>query len=127
MKKWVVSHLGQSLLLVEHDLTMAAVMADQIVVYNGIPGVEFAVRSPCVSDGMNALLKSLSKATHRDPIKYCPRINKRNSRDDKQQRAAGENFKIDADELGLVVTVPRNRTEQKDKGELLSQIKLSLK
>jgi ATP-binding cassette, sub-family E, member 1 len=105
MKRWVVSHLGQSLVLVEHDLTMAAVMADQIIVYDGIPGVECTAHAPvCVSDGMNAFLKSLSVTTRRDPINYRPRINKRNSRADKQQRAAGEYFKIDADEVGPVAT-----------------------
>ena len=93
MKRWVVNHLGRTIFLVEHDFVMASAMADRVIVYSGRPGIECTAGTPMsVSDGFNAFLKQLDVTFRKDPINYRPRINKKNSRLDKAQKAAGEYY-----------------------------------
>uniref|UniRef100_A0A7R9ZHT3 ABC transporter domain-containing protein n=1 Tax=Pseudictyota dubia TaxID=2749911 RepID=A0A7R9ZHT3_9STRA len=95
MKRWVASHLGRTLLLVEHDFVMASAMADRVVVYEGTPGVECTASSPmCVADGFNRFLSRLNVTIRLDPINFRPRINKRGGRIDKEQRTKGEYYAV---------------------------------
>jgi ATP-binding cassette subfamily E protein 1 len=95
MKRWVVNHFGRNLLLVEHDFVMASAMADRVAVYEGTPGVECTARSPmAVTEGLNYFLKLLDVTFRRDPENYSPRINKKGSRMDKEQRANGGYFTV---------------------------------
>merc|ERR1712127_663664 len=97
MKRWVINHLNQTIFLVEHDFMMAAAMADRVIVYEGTPGVECTARTPTsVAEGFNSFLKQLNVTFRRDPINFRPRINKKNSRVDRMQKAAGEYFLFDA-------------------------------
>ena len=99
MKRWIVNHLGRSIFVVEHDFVMAAAMADRVVVYEGIPGVNCVARTPCsVADGFNRFLKNLDVTFRRDPINFRPRINKKGSRKDRLQKKAGEFYLFDVDE-----------------------------
>lgn len=97
MKRWVINHLNQTIFLVEHDFVMAAAMADRVIVYDGNPGMECTARTPTsVAEGFNSFLKHLNVTFRRDPINFRPRINKKNSRVDRMQKAAGEYFLFDA-------------------------------
>ena len=99
MKRWVVHHLGRTLFLVEHDFVMAAAMADRVIVYEGTPGVECTARAPVsVADGFNGFLKALNLTFRRDPTNFRPRVNKSGSRIDKQQKANGEYYVLDAEQ-----------------------------
>lgn len=96
IKRWVCHHLGKSLLLVEHDFVMASAMADRVVVYTGIPGVECTACAPVsVAEGFNRFLKALDDTFRRDPENFRPRINKKGGRLDKEARAKGEYYKLD--------------------------------
>ena len=99
MKRWVASHLGRTLLLVEHDFVVTSSLADKIVVYEGAPGVECTARSPVsVVDGFNRFLKTLDVTFRRDPVNFRPRINKKGSRGHKEQKANGDFYKLDVSE-----------------------------
>lgn len=99
MKRWVVHHLGRTLFLVEHDFVMAAAMADRVIVYEGTPGVECTARAPVsVAGGFNRFLKALNLTFRRDPANFRPRVNKPGSRIDKQQKAKGEYYVLDAEQ-----------------------------
>lgn len=99
MKRWIVNHLGRSIFVVEHDFVMAAAMADRVVVYEGIPGVNCVARTPCsVADGFNRFLKNLDVTFRRDPINFRPRINKKGSRKDRLQKKAGEYYLFDVED-----------------------------
>jgi len=96
MKRWVVNHLGRTIFLVEHDFVMASAMADRVIVYEGKPGIEAKACSPStLSDGFNRFLKNLDVTFRKDPINFRPRINKKNSRIDKIQKANGEYYMFD--------------------------------
>jgi len=99
MKRWVINHLNKTIFLVEHDFVMAAAMADRVIVYDGEPGIECTASTPIsVAEGFNTFLKALDVTFRRDPINFRPRINKKNSRVDKLQKAAGEYFLFDVSE-----------------------------
>lgn len=77
----------------EHDFIMATYLADRVVVYEGQPGVECTARKPeSLLDGMNRFLKQLSITFRRDPNNYRPRINKKDSQKDKEQKSSGNYF-----------------------------------
>ena len=98
MKRWIVNHLGKTCFLVEHDFVMATAMADRVIVYEGTPGVECTATSPRgVIDGFNVFLKRLDVTFRRDPINFRPRINKKESRKDQEQKKAGSYFLFDDD------------------------------
>ncbi|GMH71882.1 hypothetical protein TrLO_g12891 [Triparma laevis f. longispina] len=98
MKRWIVNHMGKTCFLVEHDFVMATAMADRVIVYEGIPGVECTATAPRnVNEGFNNFLKRLDVTFRRDPINFRPRINKKNSRKDQEQKAAGCYFLFDDD------------------------------
>jgi len=95
MKRWVVNHLGKTLLLVEHDFVMASAMADRIVVYEGSPGVSCTARSAVgVVEGFNRFLRSMDVTFRREPPSFRPRVNKKGSRIDKEQRARNEYYSV---------------------------------
>lgn len=82
--------------IVEHDFIMATYLADNVVVYEGTPGVECTANSPQpLLAGMNQFLKQLSITFRRDPINYRPRINKLNSIKDREQKKRGTYFYMD--------------------------------
>jgi len=99
MKRWVINHLGKTIFLVEHDFVMASAMADRVIVYEGQPGVECTAGAPgSVADGFNQFLKHLNVTFRRDPINFRPRINKKNSRLDRIQKANGEYYLFDVED-----------------------------
>lgn len=68
-------------------------MADRVIVYEGEPGVECTASAPMgVASGFNRFLENLNVTFRRDPINFRPRINKKNSRIDKMQKAAGNYY-----------------------------------
>ena len=72
---------------------LATYLADRVVVYEGQPGVECTAKSPeSLLTGMNRFLKHLSITFRRDPNNYRPRINKKDSQKDKEQKASGNYF-----------------------------------
>ncbi|KAL4855086.1 ABC transporter E family member 2 [Chlorella vulgaris] len=72
--KRFVMHSKKTAFIVEHDFIMAAYLADRWAV---------------PPDGMNAFLKNLEITFRRDPTNYRPRINKKESTKDREQKLAG--------------------------------------
>ena len=101
MKRWIVSHLGKTAFVIEHDFVMASTMADRIVVYTGTPSIECTAHSPVgLADGFNRFLAELKVTFRRDPANLRPRINKRGSLKDAEQKASGVYYLFDAPEDG---------------------------
>merc|ERR1711871_430482 len=83
--KRFILHAKKTAFVVEHDFIMATYLADRVVVYEGIPGVECTATSPqSLLSGMNQFLKQLDVTFRRDPTNFRPRINKRNSVKDQE-------------------------------------------
>jgi ATP-binding cassette subfamily E protein 1 len=94
--KRFIMHSKKTAFVVEHDFIMATYLADRVVVYTGRPGVEATATSPqSLLTGMNMFLKSLEVTFRRDPVNFRPRINKRGSQKDAEQKKNGNYFFYD--------------------------------
>jgi len=94
--KRFIMHSKKTAFVVEHDFIMATYLADRVVVYSGRPGIEATATSPqSLLSGMNQFLKSLMVTFRRDPTNYRPRINKRGSQKDMEQKKNGNYFFYD--------------------------------
>lgn len=79
--------------VVEHDLIMAAYLADRIINFVGTPGVSSTALAPVpVETGMNLFLKNLNITFRRDPQNLRPRVNKMGSQKDREQKERGQYF-----------------------------------
>lgn len=75
---------------------MSTYLADQVIVYEGVPGVDCIANTPqSLISGMNKFLSMLEITFRRDPINYRPRINKFNSVLDSEQKKSGNYFSLD--------------------------------
>jgi len=88
----------KSIFLVEHDIIMATSACDKVVVFTGNPGVKCKASSPVdIKTGINQFLEILDVTMRRD--KYSgsgrPRINKKDSSKDREQKKSGQYFIID--------------------------------
>lgn len=88
--KRFIMHSKKTAFVVEHDFIMAAYLADRVVVYDGKPSAYATARAPqSLQTGMNAFLRNLEITFRRDPTNYRPRINKKESLKDREQKSAG--------------------------------------
>ncbi|KAI5136036.1 ATP-binding cassette, sub-family E, member 1 [Nematocida ausubeli] len=92
LKRFITSQ-QRAAFIVEHDMIMATYVADRMMVFEGVPGVECTVTAPCgVVDSMNKFLKSLDVTFRRDAENFRPRINTPNSAKDREQKESGNYF-----------------------------------
>lgn len=94
MKRFIL-HNKKSSFIIEHDLIMSTYLADRVVVYDGVAGIDARANTPqSLLTGMNKFLKQLEITFRRDPTNFRPRINKELSVKDKEQKASGNYFYI---------------------------------
>ena len=99
IRRWVVSNMQKTAFIIEHDFVMASALSDRVIVYDGEPGIECTAKSPMgLVDGFNVFLKQLDVTFRRDPCNFRPRVNKKNSAKDCEQKKSGNYFVFDADE-----------------------------
>jgi ATP-binding cassette subfamily E protein 1 len=97
--KRFILHAKKTAFVVEHDFIMATYLADRVVVYDGQPSIRAIARAPqSLLTGMNHFLKSLEITFRRDPSNNRPRINKRDSVKDREQKASGDYFFLEEPE-----------------------------
>jgi len=97
--KRFIMHSKKTAFVVEHDFIMATYLADRVVVYHGQPGIEATASTPqSLLTGMNAFLKSLEVTFRRDPVNFRPRINKKGSQKDMEQKKNGNYFFYEDDD-----------------------------
>lgn len=84
---------GKSALIIDHDIQLIDLVSDRIIIFEGTPGVKGSGTSPISKEtGMNEFLKSLSISFRRDETSGRPRVNKENSRLDRQQKTEGNYY-----------------------------------
>ncbi|KAK2702420.1 ATP-binding cassette sub-family E member 1-like [Artemia franciscana] len=92
IKKFIL-HAKKTAFVVEHDLIMATDLADRVIVFDGVPSQNTSATAPqSLLSGMNRFLKLLEISFRRDPNNFRPRINKRNSVKDTEQKRSGNYF-----------------------------------
>ena len=82
---------GATILVVDHDLMFIDYLAERLIVFSGTPAVEGRASEPLsMRDGMNSFLTDLGITLRRDIETMRPRINKEDSRKDREQKAEGK-------------------------------------
>ncbi len=89
LQKFVRS-FGKSAIIIDHDLQLMDLMSDSMIIFEGESGKAGRATSPLPkSEAMNRFLKSLDMSFRRDEKSLRPRVNKIESRLDKDQKASG--------------------------------------
>lgn len=89
LQKFVRS-FGKSAIIIDHDLQLMDLMSDSMIIFEGESGKTGTATSPLPkSEAMNRFLKSLDMSFRRDEKSLRPRVNKIESRLDKDQKASG--------------------------------------
>ena len=85
-----VRSFGKSAIIIDHDIQLMDLISDVMVIFEGTSGLEGHATTPLSkSDAMNRFLKSLDITFRRDEHTMRPRVNKAESRLDKQQKNTG--------------------------------------
>ena len=89
LQKFVRS-FGRSAIVIDHDLQFMDLVSDSMVIFEGQPGISGTATRPMPkSDAMNRFLRSLGISFRRDEKSLRPRVNKLESRLDKEQKEGG--------------------------------------
>ncbi|KAJ7307087.1 P-loop containing nucleoside triphosphate hydrolase protein [Mycena albidolilacea] len=91
--KRFILHAKKTAFVIEHDFIMATYLADRVIVFEGQPAISATATPPqTLLSGMNRFLASLEITFRRDPTNFRPRVNKKASVKDREQKAAGNYF-----------------------------------
>ncbi|KAI6174489.1 Pixie [Aphelenchoides bicaudatus] len=91
-----ILHAKKTAFIVEHDFMMSTYLADRVIVFDGLPGRQARANAPqSLLDGMNRFLQILNITFRRDDESHRPRINKKDSIKDTEQKKTGNYFFLD--------------------------------
>ncbi|MGE4274510.1 MAG: ribosome biogenesis/translation initiation ATPase RLI [Candidatus Methanomethylophilaceae archaeon] len=89
----VMEKTGKSAMIVDHDIYFLDMVSDSMMVFSGDPGRHGRGEGPFdMRSGMNRFLKDVDITFRRDNETHRPRINKSESRLDREQKARGEYY-----------------------------------
>ncbi len=84
---------GKTALVVEHDIVFIDYLSDSLIVFDGVPARKGSVNGTFpMEEGMNRFLTNLSITLRRDHDSFRPRINKPDSRLDREQKESGKRY-----------------------------------
>ncbi len=87
----VIEKSGRSGMIVDHDVYFIDMVSDSIMVFSGEPSVKGKGEGPMgMREGMNMFLRGVDITFRRDNDTNRPRINKKDSRLDREQKTSGE-------------------------------------
>ncbi|MBY8989363.1 MAG: ribosome biogenesis/translation initiation ATPase RLI [Candidatus Lokiarchaeota archaeon] len=90
-----IEELKKASFVVEHDIITQDFIADSILVFDGIPGIEGNATAPQnLRDGFNLFLKIMGITFRRDALTKRPRVNKIGSNKDIYQKRINEFYYI---------------------------------
>jgi ATP-binding cassette subfamily E protein 1 len=89
LQKFVRSY-GKSAIVIDHDLQLMDLVSDSMIIFEGEAGKAGTATAPMPKpEAMNRFLKSLDMTFRRDEKSLRPRVNKIESRLDKDQKSSG--------------------------------------
>ena len=87
---------GKSGMIIDHDMYFLDMVSDSMMVFGGVPGHQGIADGPFdMREGMNRFLKAVDITFRRDAESHRPRINKPDSRLDREQKSKGEYYYAD--------------------------------
>jgi ATP-binding cassette subfamily E protein 1 len=91
--KRVVESSGKSAYVVDHDIYFIDMLADKLMVFEGEPGRYGRTSKPAsMREGMNLFFSQLDITFRRDEETNRPRVNKKESKLDREQKSRGEYY-----------------------------------
>lgn len=98
--KRFIMHAKKTAFIVEHDFIMTTYLADRVIVFEGEPSLKTVANAPQTQvSGMNKFLAMLNITFRRDPTNFRPRINKEDSQKDSEQKACGQYFFLEGEDV----------------------------
>jgi len=89
----VIEKSARTAMVVDHDVYMIDLISDSLLVFSGQPSKKGHAVGPLpMREGMNMFLKQMDITFRRDADTSRPRINKKDSKLDREQRSAGEYY-----------------------------------
>lgn len=89
----VIEKSARTAMVVDHDVYMIDMISDSLLVFSGEPSKSGRATGPLpMRNGMNLFLKEMDITFRRDADSNRPRINKKGSKLDREQRAKGEYY-----------------------------------
>jgi len=86
----------KSAFVIDHDVYFIDIVSDSLLVFEGEGGVHGKAEGPFkLRDGMNRFLQGVNVTFRRDHDSKRPRINKMESRKDREQRGIGDYYSFD--------------------------------
>lgn len=93
MLKNFITMKNRSAFIIDHDLVFMDYLSDRLLVFKGEPSIKGEALTPLsMREGMNTFLKDLSITFRRDDSNKRPRVNKKGSVKDQEQRKKGEYY-----------------------------------
>jgi ATP-binding cassette subfamily E protein 1 len=84
---------GKSAVIIDHDMQLIDIVADTLVIFEGIPSIKGSTSNPMNKEnGMNHFLKTLAITYRRDDVTGRPRLNKEGGRLDRTQKSTGDYY-----------------------------------
>jgi ATP-binding cassette subfamily E protein 1 len=95
----VIENRKVTAFVVEHDVVAQDFIADRLMIFGGEPGIRGFANPPTdLRNGMNSFLEDMAITFRRDPQTKRPRVNKEDSRLDREQKDMGEYYYISSEE-----------------------------
>jgi len=87
----------KSALVIDHDVYFIDILSDSLLVFDGVGGQHGKATGPYpLREGMNQFLKDVNITFRRDHDSKRPRINKPESRKDREQQSLGDYYSFDS-------------------------------
>ncbi|MEM0117656.1 MAG: ribosome biogenesis/translation initiation ATPase RLI [Conexivisphaerales archaeon] len=90
---------GKSAIVIDHDVMLIDIVSDALIIFTGRPGERGEASTVMTKEkGMNIFLANIGMTYRRDPSTGRPRVNKPDSRLDREQKAAGAYYYMKREE-----------------------------
>jgi ATP-binding cassette subfamily E protein 1 len=90
-----VKALDKSAVIIDHDIMLVDIVSDSLIIFTGRPGISGHASAPMAKEkGMNLFLSDVSITYRRDANTGRPRVNKPDSRLDREQKARGQYYYV---------------------------------
>jgi ATP-binding cassette, sub-family E, member 1 len=87
---------GKSAMVIDHDVQLIDLVSDSLIIFQGMPGSNGHASMPLAKEsGMNKFLEFLSITYRRDQETGRPRVNKEDSRLDRNQKVTGNYYYVE--------------------------------
>jgi len=89
----MVKARGKTALVIDHDIQLLDLISDRMMVFTGEPGRKGSATAPLgKEEGMNTFLSEIGLTYRRDIKSGRPRVNKPDSKRDREQKEAGQYY-----------------------------------